>query len=284
MITRVLLASLLTVSTALMALTHAVDQAGQGGDQLLDGIGETGLVARYVLDANAEDSSRNHFHAALRGNGGSFVDDPQFKRALLLTGDGSHLQLPGNMLTGEDTISVTGWVFLPTGASGQFFDFGQTASTRLSAVASRDGFRATVVLDGVARGETALKPLLENQWVHLAVVLDPASRVLTTYVDGTRAGQATAVSVAATQIVNQTAGTANRLFAGRSQNDAEPTLHGRLRDLRIYRIALTDQQIATIRTNALPGRQTTRGRGAPPPISTAAIPRESPLASRLARV
>src|SRR5688500_13866318 len=100
MITRVLLASLLTVSTALMALTHAVGQAGQGGDQFLDGIGETGLVARYVLDANAEDSSRNHFHAALRGNGGSFVYDPQFKRALLLTGDGSHLQLPGNMLAG----------------------------------------------------------------------------------------------------------------------------------------------------------------------------------------
>jgi DUF1680 family protein len=284
MITRVLFASLLTVSTALMALTHAVGGAAQGGDQFLDGIGETGLVARYVLEANAEDSSRNHFHAALRGNGGTFVDDPQFRRALLLTGDGSHLQLPGALLAGEDTISVTGWVFLPTGASGQFFDFGQTASTRLSAVASRDGFRASIVLDGVVRGETAPRPLLENQWVHLAVVLDPASRVLTTYQDGARAGQATGVSVAATQIVNQTAATANRLFAGRSQNDAEPTLHGRLRDVRIYRIALTDQQIATIRTNALPGRQTTRGRGAPPPISTAAIPRESPLASRLSQV
>ncbi len=64
-----------------------------------------------------------------------------------------------------------------------------------------------------------------------------------------------------------------------------PTIHARLRDFRIYRIALTDQQIATIRTNGLPGRQTTRGRGAPPPeISTADIPRESPLASQLASV
>ena len=55
--------------------------------------------------------------------------------------------------------------------------------------------------------------------------------------------------------------------------------------MRIYRIALTDEQVATIRNNALSGRQTTRGRGTPPPeISTAAIPKESPLASRLSHV
>jgi len=285
MITRILFASFLTVSTVLIALTHAVDQGGQGGDQFLDGIGETGLVARYVLDANAEDSSRNHFHAALRGNGGTFVDDPQFRRALLLTGDGSHVQLPGQALAGEDTISITGWLFLPTGASGQFFDFGQNASNRLFAVAGREGFHASVAVEGAVRGETVARPLLENQWVHLAVVLDPASRVLTTYLDGARAGQAANVAVTTTQIVNQTSAASNRLFVGRSQNDADATLHGRLRDVRIYRIALTDQQVATIRNNALPGRQITRGRGAPPPvISTAAIPRESPSASRLSSV
>ncbi len=68
---------------------------------------------------------------------------------------------------------------------------------------------------------------------------------------------------------------------------ARPTLHGRLRDVRIYRIALTDQQVATIQTNALATRQQARGgggRGAPPAISTAAIPNESPLASRLSSV
>ena len=53
----------------------------------------------------------------------------------------------------------------------------------------------------------------------------------------------------------------------------------------IYRVALTDQQVSTIRTNGLPGRQATGRRGAPPPeISTAAIPKDSPLASRLTSV
>ena len=282
---RVFIAFVLAVSTVLLALPHAADDQTQGGDQFLDGIGETGLVARYVLNGNAEDSSRNQFHAALRGSGGTFVEDGQNRRVLLLTGDGSHLQLPPEALAGEDTISVTAWLFLPTGASGHVFDFGQNPSNRLFAEASRAGFRAAIVAGGTVRGEAAAKPVLENEWVHVAVVLDPASRVVTTYLDGARVGQATGVALDATQILSQTAGAPNRLFIGRSQADAEATLHGRLRDVRIYRIALTDQQVGAIRTNALSGRQSTGRRNAPPPvISTAAIPKDSPLASRLTHV
>ena len=67
MTTRLLPAFVLTVSTLFVAFV----ESPQGGDQFLDGIGENGLVARYVLNANAEDSSRNQFHATLRGTGGS---------------------------------------------------------------------------------------------------------------------------------------------------------------------------------------------------------------------
>jgi DUF1680 family protein len=283
MLNRVVFACVLSVSAGL--LTHATRVGAQGGDQFLDGIGETGLVARYLLAGNAEDSSRNNFHATVRGTGASFVDDERFRRALLLTGDGSHLQLPGQALNGEDTLSITGWVFVPTGGSGPLFDFGQSASTRLFALATPAGFRASVVLDGKVRAETAPKTFLENQWVHVAIVLDPATRVLTTYLDGARAGQATDVTVNAAQIVNQTSAPANRLFVGRAQDDSVPSLHARIRDFRIYRIALSDQQVATIRNNALNPRQSTGRRGTPPPqISTANIPKESPLAPRLASV
>ncbi len=64
MINRIFVALVLAVSTALLALAHTVDdQAQQGGDQFLDGIGETGLIARYILSGNAEDASRNQLHA-----------------------------------------------------------------------------------------------------------------------------------------------------------------------------------------------------------------------------
>ena len=282
---RISFAVFFVVSSALVTLVHAGRQAQQGGDQFLDGIGETGLAARYQLTDNVEDSSRNQFHAALRGTGGAFVEDPQFRRVLLLTGDGSHVQLPGQTLGGEDTITVTGWLFLPTGASGQVFDFGQNAANRMYATATRAGFRAGIVSGGKVSGETAPKAVLENQWIHFAVVLDPAGRQLIAYVDGSRAGEASNVTVNAAQIINQTTAASNRLFLGRSQDDQEATLHGRLRDVRLYRIALTDQQVATIRNNAIAGRQSTRGRGQTAPvISTAAIPRESPLASQISQV
>jgi hypothetical protein len=281
-ITRLAFGILVTSVTVLLAVAHGIDQQSQGGDQFLDGIGETSLVARYQLQNNPEDSSRNQFHATLKGTA-SFVDDPAFTRALLMTGDGSYAQLPAGTLENEDTISVTGWLFLPTGASGPVFDFGRDASNRLFATAGRDGLMASAVLNGAVQAAPRATAIPENQWLNFAVVLDPAAGTLSTYVDGTRYAQARDVKVTATQLVPK--GGAARLFLGRAQKDGEPTLHGRLRDVRIYRIALSDQQVATIRTNAIPGRRTTRGRGAPPPeISTAGIPAESPLASQITHV
>ena len=283
---RVLLPLLLAASiiTAVIAQQGAPNgqNAGQGGDQFLDGIGETALIARYLFNGTAEDSSRNQLHATLRGPGGAFVDDAG-RRVLLLTGDGSYVQLPATALAGEDAVAVVGWLYLPTRASGPIFDFGQSPKTRLFAVVDAQGFRASAVVDGQVRGETPAQSMVENQWVHFAVVLDPASRVLTAYIDGARAGQATNVNVTAAQFVPQ-GSTTNRLFLGRAQDDSAPTLHGRLRDVRLYRVALGDEPVATIRRNALAATQTARGRGAAPEISIANIPRESPFASRLVKV
>ena len=225
MLSRTALALILVALTWLPA--HTARRTVQGGDQFLDGIGETSLVARYMLAGSAEDSSRNQWHARLEG-GGSFVDDPQFGRALLLTGNGSYLSLPGNALAGEDTISLTAWIFLPTGASGPVFDFGQSASRRVHATISREGFKTMVVLDGAAGGETATTSVAENQWVHLAVVLDPGTRTLKAYLDGARVAQAAHIAVNVAQVIDQASAGSNRLFIGRSQEDAAPTLHARL--------------------------------------------------------
>ena len=64
MTVRVIIAILLTVTICLTTLARGGSNNAQGGDQFLDGIGETSLIARYVFNGNAEDSSRNQLHAA----------------------------------------------------------------------------------------------------------------------------------------------------------------------------------------------------------------------------
>ncbi|MBX7187752.1 MAG: glycoside hydrolase family 127 protein [Vicinamibacteria bacterium] len=271
----------LSILGAVMAQPGRIEATAiQGGDQFLDGIGETSLVARYAFNGNAEDSSRNQLHGTVSGTGAVFVEDGP-RKALLLTGDGSYAELPASALSAEDALAVVGWLYLPTRASGPIFDFGQPG-TRLFAVVDAQGLRATAMVDGRVRGETAAKPVVENQWIHFAVVLDPASRVLTTYIDGARAGQATNVDVTLAQLLPRASAT--RLFLGRSQDDRTPTLHGRLRDIRLYHVALGDEPVATIRRNVLAAAQPARGRPTPPEISTADIPREAPIASSLVNV
>ena len=292
--TRVVLPLLLAASTLVAAVAPASREATSaaqatqattsGGDQFLDGIGETALIARYAFNGTAEDSSRNQLHGTVRGDGGVFVQDASGGQVLLLTGDGSHVTLPADALAGEDAITVAGWLYLPTGASGPIFDFGQGPATRLHALVDAHGFRAVAVVDGQIRGETPGAPIVVNQWRHVVVVLDPASRTLTTYLDGARAGQATSVDVTPAHLVPQGSPT-TRLLLGRTQDDTAPSLHGRLRDVRLYRIALGDAPVATIHRNALPTSPSTRSRdAAPPDISTAGIPIESPFAARIESV
>ena len=281
------LLAFLAAGVAMARPEGPVEQAATAqevGDQILDGIGETALIARYPFNGNGEDSSRNQLHAALNGPGGVFVEDGP-RKVLLLTGDGSYAQVPASAVSGEDALSVVGWLYLPTRASGPIFDFGPSVATRLFATVDAKGFRAAAVVDGLVRGETEAKPMIENQWAHFAVVFDPATRSLTTYVDGARAGQATNLTATLAQLAPRGEGAAaSRLFLGRTQDDGVPTLHGRLRDVRLYRVVLGDEAVATIRRNALAAAQPARVRPTPPEISTADIPKESALAASLASV
>lgn len=281
--TRLRLALLLSVSTIAAAMAHTAPRAAQGGDQFLDGIGETALIARYLFNGNAEDASRNQAHAMVSGAGAVFVDDATAGRqVLLLTGDGSHVRLPANVLAGEDAVTVTGWLFIPTSASGPVFDFGSGPAARLFAVVDARRFRVSAVVDGKVASQTPDTPIVENQWLHFAAVLDPGSRVLTSYIDGIRTGQATGIDATVDDLLPRNP-TSIRLFLGRAQEDDAPTLHGRLRDVRLYRTALGDDAIGTIHRNARSATSSNRGPAAPA-ISTASIPSESPFAERLQSV
>ena len=120
----------------LVVLFQSVNTAqAQGGDQILDGIGETGMIARYVFNGDVRDWSRNNLHAKFQGAEASFVNDNRFGRVLSLSGDNnSFLTIPAEALTDLESLSISGWIYLRSKQPGQrFFDFGKDTTRHFSA-------------------------------------------------------------------------------------------------------------------------------------------------------
>jgi len=254
------LVSVLTLTINLLVCSGPVFAQTGGGDQFLDGIGETALIVRYIFNGNSEDWSRNNFHATLHGTGAAYVEDSRFGKVLSLPGGeiGGYVQIPGQALIGVDTVSVTGWIYIRSEAPWQrFFDFGQDTTrnffcTPIGEEAS-EGYRARITITGWNEELGPVAPRISTgQWVHLAVVLDTTNKTLSSYVDGIRVARATDVDLTLEQVLNQDNAAANLLYIGKSRYETDSDLNAKVYDVRIYSIALTDRQVATIRNNASP--------------------------------
>ncbi len=233
----------------------------QNGDQILDGIGETALIARYVFDGDSQDWSRNNLHAQILGADAAFVKDEQFDEVLSLpAGSGAYVTLPGEALTGVESLSVMGWVYLRSAQSGQrFFDFGLDSEKNFFVAPlgteAKDGFQAFISASA-DNLEGSISPAVgTNQWVHLAVVMNVPSQSLSTYINGVRVAQTSDVKLELDEVFDDES-TANLLYIGKSQISGDPYLNAKLHDFRIYRIPLNTQQIARIHKNALGVDQT----------------------------
>jgi uncharacterized protein len=236
-----------------------------GGDQIVDGIGETSLIARYPLDGNVNDRSRDGRNATLRMDNGqgaarpvpAFVNDNQFGRVLSLPGDsGAYLELPASALANADALSVVGWVYLNADVAEQrFFDFGKSATASIyctpTGTDAKDGYRTRITATGTAGEQGPTGPrIATGKWVHLAVVLDGAAKTLTAYADGVKVDQTKNLAASLDQAIDQKNPEANKLYIGRAQTGGAG-LNAKLHDVRLYSVALTDAQVATIQRNAL---------------------------------
>lgn len=231
-----------------------------GGDQILDGIGETALIARYPLDGSTADRSRNGLQATLHGTGAEFVEDAQFGKVLSLPGKGgAFVQIPGMALEGAESLTVAGWLFLRSEAPWQrFFDFGANTSSNFFCTPRgeevADGFRARVTRSGWGgeQGPVARRVPLQR-WVHVAAALDAPRHQLRLYLDGTRVGMVTNLTVSLEEILDADDARRNQLYLGRSRYENDALLDAKLHDVRLYGIALADAQVATIFRNARGG-------------------------------
>lgn len=230
----------------------------QGGDQILDGIGETGMIARYLFDGDAKDWSRNNLHADVRGAGAGFVSDDRFGKVLSLSGDGDFVSIPGQALTDLESLSVSGWIYLRSDRPGQrFFDFGKDTLNRFAVapVGANEGerFHASVSAGPGQHSAVISTAIGKDKWIHLAIVIDVPAKSITAYVDGKSVGQTKGTSLELSAIFGRQPGRENYLYIGKSISTEEPYLNAMIRDFRIYRIPLSGSQVARIYYNSRKG-------------------------------
>ncbi len=200
------------------------------------------------------------------------MDDEKFGKVLSLPGTGdAFLQIPGAALEGADAITITGWVFLRSAEPWQrFFDLGLNTTTNFFCTpigeAEDEGLRARITTTGWGEEQGPTAPrIATNRWVHLAVALDAPRKILSIYRDGTRIGQTTGVETKVEQLLDEADARRTHFYIGKSHYDTDPYLNAKLHDLRIYNVALTDQQIAAIHRNGLSGE---KGGGSTKPAAT----------------
>lgn len=228
----------------------------QNGDQILDGIGETGLIARYTFKEDVKDWSRNNLHGTIHGSNIKFVEDALFGNVLLLPGNTeSFVSLPGELATGEESLSITGWINLRSAKAGQlFFDFGNDAKSHFFVapvgIADTEGYLAQIQLK--SNKYMANSPVVvANRWNHLAVVIDVPAKTLTTYLNGVLVSEAKNVDVVLSQLFGNSADKKGEFYIGKSIDSDNTPLNALLHDFRIYRIALNGKQIARIHYSSL---------------------------------
>jgi len=253
----------------------------QGGDQILDGIGETGLIARYIFKGDVKDWSRNNLHGSIQGSDFKFVEDTLFGNVLSLPGDSEvYISIPGESVTGEESLSITGWIYLRSAKSGQiFFDFGKNSRSHFfvapTGTKDKEGYLAQILTE--ADNYIASSPAVEaNKWNHLAIVINAPSKTLSTFINGELVSEVKNVEVELEKLFDNNAGENNKLYIGKSLASDNTYLNAKLYDFRIYRIPLSERQVAGIRSNPFRNREGVARRRERPDPSLPVFPETTP--------
>lgn len=229
---------------------------GQSGDQILDGIGETDLKARYVFDGDLRDWSRNNLHAIYRGSKPDFIKDERFGNVLSISGKkGEFIAIPKEAFLDVESLSITTWVFLRSNKSKQFlFDFGTVKNSRFAVsqfgAGENEGLLLSIQTPNGIEKKLSGPKLPTNKWVHFTVVYDVPSKTLTCFADSKQIGESIAFDPEYSEVFGLENMKDIQFFLGRSLQSEANNLDAMLHDLRFYRVPLSTKQIAGIYYNA----------------------------------
>ena len=258
---------------------HAV--FAQTGDQMLDGIGETDLIARYTFKENAKDWSRNNLHGSIQGSDFEFVDDELFGNVLSLPEDNkTYISIPGEWMSGQESLSITGWIYLRSAKSGQvIFDFGKNNQTHFFAAPvgteNKDGFHVQIQTNSDEFIASSPALTIDN-WNHWAIVLNLPSKTLETYINGEPVSKVKNIKVGVEQLFSDNSGEDNKVCIGKSLTFDHISLNAKLYDFRIYRIPLSEEQINRIRSGSLRNTEWAAGRRKRPNPDLPQFPETTP--------
>lgn len=225
----------------------------QEGDQILDGIGETALTARYVLDGDLRDWSRNNLHAAQNGTKVDFVKDDVFgKVARLSQGDVNGIELPGKLVTTAESLSISGWFSLGSAEEAYLVDFGTNEQNHFS-IGVFDGNLIAKVATTNKVIQAKKDDIKFKQWHHFAVIYNIVSSNFELYVDGKLEDTSKISNKGILQLLGIQSTNNADFYIGQPLSGDERKDNVKLYDFRIYHVALSEQQVQRIYRAAIQG-------------------------------
>jgi len=222
----------------------------QNGDQILDGIGETGMVSRYIFNGDLKDWSRNNLHGVYQGGQPKFVSDSKFNKVLSFENKKSEaLSLPSDVLVNIESLSISSWIFSKSATKAQtYFDFEKNNTSVFTAYQAKG--KLHVSLGGTAL-EGAILP--ENKWTHLVVVLDAPAKTISLYVDNKLLAEKKNVSIDFSKLFGSQSVEGSKILIGNSSLKKEESAQALVHDFRIYRVPLSNRQIAGVYNSVVKG-------------------------------
>jgi len=247
---------------SMLFLSISFVTSAQEGDQMLDGIGETGMIARYTFDGDVKDWSRNNLHGHIQGSNFGYVKDEIFGTVLSLAGKSdTYITLPGDALMDEESLSVSGWVYMRSTDGGQLlmdFKNGQNSVLHMAPVGTKaTNTYHTQVTSKKQKYNIDLQPIQAYKWVFLAVVYDAPSKTLKHFVNGRLVNSLREVDIDLKRDFKSNSQTSNKIIIGTSMGQGAMNLNAKLHDFRLYRIALRADQIQFIHNNAITNNEST---------------------------
>jgi DUF1680 family protein len=204
------------------------------------------LVAHYGFDeaSGAFRDGTGRWPAAMLAGGARRIDRDG-GGAIALDGAGGHVVLPEGLPSELSALTVAVWVRLDAVAnSARVFDLGSNAQTYLFLTPRTGLGRARFAMKlGGMEGEDVIdadRALPTGEWTHVAVALGGGVGRL--YLDGVEAGRNDALMMTPLLL-----GRTQRNYLGRSQNVKHPWLAGAIDDFRLYGVALTAEEVASLR-------------------------------------